>query len=242
MKTLASYPFFFLCCGLAWSELKTVRRCLREKVIIFPEQATKNYVQLHANDTMDFPGITVCLRFYTDESSKNQSLFSLATPSEANDFTISLSPINLYKLQVHGTSSEFNGLPFKLNRWNSVCATWNSVSGFAQVFVDEVPSVQKAVAVKNAFKGDSKVVLGQSHKSYANVDFMQDLAFTGFITDVHVYKEVLTPRLIKNFMEAKIKFKLGDYINWRNLKHTVAGSASVEPRQHVTFYTNQEEN
>ncbi|KAI7805253.1 putative jeltraxin [Triplophysa rosa] len=218
MKTLASYPFFFLCCGLAWSELKTVRRCLREKVIIFPEQATKNYVQLHANDTMDFPGITVCL------------LFSLATPSEANDFTISLSPINLYKLQVHGTSSEFNGLPFKLNRWNSVCATWNSVSGFAQVFVDEVPSVQKAVAVKNAFKGDSKVVLGQN------------LAFTGFITDVHVYKEVLTPRLIKNFMEAKIKFKLGDYINWRNLKHTVAGSASVEPRQHVTFYTNQEEN
>lgn len=228
-------------CIYSLIEQKTFRRCLREKVIVFPDQATKNYVKLHANETMDFPGITVCLRFYTDDS-KGQCLFSLATPSEVNDFAISLSPINTYRLQVHGARAEFHGLPFKLNQWLSVCATWSSVSGFAQVFVDEVPSVQKSVAVKNPFKGDSKIVVGQCHRSYANEEFRQDLSFTGFITDVHVYKEVLTPRLIKNFMEAKIKFKLGDYISWRNLKHTVAGSAAVEPRQLVTFYTNQEEN
>lgn len=223
-------------------ELKMVRRCLREKVITFPGQSTQNYVQLHANETMDFPGITLCLRFYTDESTRSQNLFSLATPSEANDLALSLVPNNIYKLQVHGARTEFYGLPFKLNQWNSVCSTWDSVSGVGQVFVDEVPSVKKAVAVKNPFKGDAKIVLGQYYTSNTNTTFRRDLAFTGFITDVHVYKEVLTPRLIKNFMEAKIKFKLGDYISWRNLKHTVAGSAAVEPRQLVTFYTNQDEN
>nr|XP_055026389.1 jeltraxin-like [Misgurnus anguillicaudatus] len=241
MKNLASYVLFLLCCGLAWSQLKTARRCLREKVITFPRQTTEDYVQLHSNETMDFSKITVCLRFYTDEVTKTIIPFSLSTPTHLADFTLTCSPhTKQYFLTVHNGKAAFNGLPFHLNQWNSVCATWDAGSGLAQMFVNEVPSVKKAIGPKEAFKGEAKVILGQYQTGPSS--FSPDYVFTGFISDVHVYKEALSPLLIKNYMEAKIKFKLGDFISWRNLKHTLAGSVQVEERNHVTFYTKQDVN
>ncbi|XP_065153027.1 jeltraxin-like [Paramisgurnus dabryanus] len=241
MKSLASYVLVLLCCGLAWSELKTVRKCLREKVVTFPKQTTEDYVQLHSNETMDFSEITVCLRFYTDEESTTLIPFSLTTTFYSTNFTLTWSPpTKQYVLTIQNGKAAFNGLPFNLNQWNSVCVTWEAGSGRAQMFVNEVPSVKKAIGFKEPFKGEPKIILGQFQDGHFG--FSPYYVFTGFISDVHIYKEVLTPRLIKNYMEAKIKYKLGDFINWHNLKYTLFGSVQVEEKQHVTFYTKQEVN
>ncbi len=51
--------------------------------------------------------------------------------------------------------------------------------------------------------------------------FIEHNTFTGFIADVHVHGQVLTTHQIKTYMEAKTKYKLGDYINWHNLMYTL---------------------
>lgn len=144
---------------------------------------------------------------------------------------------------IHNTPVQFKGLTFNLNQWNSVCATWDVNSGLAQMFVNEVASIRKLATFgspKVAFKGAPVITLGQYQTQYDG-GFQQSSVFTGFISDVHMHKQVLSPRQIKTYMEAKSKYKLGDYINWHNLKFTLAGSAQVEEKQQITFYTKEEQ-
>ncbi|KAK9964595.1 hypothetical protein ABG768_005758 [Culter alburnus] len=233
MKRLALYVFFVVCCGLALSQTKTDRTCLREKVITFPEVTTSSWVKLHPNESMDLSAATVCLRFYTDQVSTSSCLFSLATPSHPQDFSLTADS-KQYQMYIHSTPIVFKGLSLKINQWNSVCATWDATSGLAQMFANEAASIRKMVGPKVSFKGAPVITLGQYQTKYDG-GFQQSYIFTGFISDVHVHKEVLTARQIKTYIEAKIKYKLGDYINWHNLKYTIAGSAQVEEKQQVTY-------
>ncbi|XP_026121364.1 jeltraxin-like [Carassius auratus] len=242
MKRVASYVFFIAICGLALSlEPKKDRKCLREKVITFPELTTSNWAKLHPNESMDLSAVTVCLRFYTEQATPSPCLFSLATPSHPQDFSLRWSGDSKhYQMFIHNTQVEFKGLTFNMNQWNSVCATWDSKSGLAQMFVNEVASIKKAVGTKVSFKGMPVITLGQYQTQYDG-GFLQPSIFTGFISDVHVHGQVLTTRQIKTYMGAKSKYKLGDYINWHNLMYTIAGSAQVEEKSHVTFYTKEEQ-
>lgn len=38
----------------------------------------------------------------------------------------------------------FNGLEYKFNKWNTVCATWNGSTGMSQMVINNTPSVRKA--------------------------------------------------------------------------------------------------
>ncbi|KAF4105692.1 hypothetical protein G5714_013354 [Onychostoma macrolepis] len=219
MMRLSSYVFFIVFCALALSQPIKDRKCLREKVITFPQLTTNNWVKLHPNESMSMSAATVCLRFYTEQMSLDPCLFSLATPSYPRDF--SLRWLNFMK-QI------------------SVCATWDANSGLAQMFVNKVASIKKAVGPKVSFEGNPVITLGQCQTQYDG-GFNQQNAFTGFIADVHVHGQVLTTRQIKTYMEAKTKYKLGDYINWHNLMYTIAGSAQVEEKHQVTFYSKEEQ-
>ncbi|XP_043110602.1 amyloid P component, serum [Puntigrus tetrazona] len=241
MKTLASSVFFFVLCSLALCQLKKDRKCLREKVITFPELSTSNWVKLHPNESMDLSAITVCLRFYTELMSADPCFFSLATPSYTKDFSLRwLSVSKKYEMTIHSSQVQFDGLAFNNNQWMSVCATWDAKNGLAQMFVNEVASIKKAVGPKVSFKGDPVITLGQYQTEYDG-GFQHTNIFTGFLADVHVHGQTLTTRQIKTYMEAKSKYKLGDYINWHNLMYTTAGSAQVEEKHHVTFYTKEEQ-
>lgn len=189
---------------------------------------------------MDLSAVTVCLRFYTEQMSIDPCLFSLATPSRAKDFSVRWLGFNKqYQMTIHDVPVQFDGLTFDKNQWISMCATWDANSGLAQMFVNEVASIKKAVGPKLSFKGNPVITLGQCQIKYDG-GFHQHNTFTGFIADVHVHGQVLTTRQIKTYMEAKTKYKLGDYINWHNLMYTIAGSAQVEEKHQVTFYSKEE--
>uniref|UniRef100_A0A672S1L7 Pentraxin family member n=1 Tax=Sinocyclocheilus grahami TaxID=75366 RepID=A0A672S1L7_SINGR len=236
MKILSSYVFFVVLCGLALSH----RKCLREKVITFPQLATNTWVKLHPNESMDMSAATVCLQFYSEQMSLDPCLFSLATPSYPQDFSLRwLSFSKQYEMTIHSFKVQF-GLVFKNNQWISMCATWDANSGLAQMFVNKVASFKKEVGPKVSFKGDPVITLGQFQTQYDG-GFDQHNAFTGFIADVHVHEQVLTIRQIKTYMEAKTRYKLGNYINWHNLMYSIAGSAQVEEKHQVTFYSKEEQ-
>ncbi|XP_073689703.1 amyloid P component, serum [Garra rufa] len=235
MKKLASYVFFIVLCGLALSQPKKDRKCLRGKVITFPKLTTDNWVKLHPNESMDLSAATVCLRFYTERISLDPCLFSLATPSYAEDFSLRwLGYSKQYKMTVHNVWDQFDGLTFNINEWISVCATWDANSGLAQMFVNGVASIKKELGPKEFFKGNPVITLGQCQTQYDG-GFQSQSIFTGFIADVHVHGQVLTTRQIETYMDVKTKYKLGDYINWHNLMYTIDGSARVEEKHQVTF-------
>ncbi|XP_067278387.1 amyloid P component, serum [Pseudorasbora parva] len=220
---------------------KTEQKCLRGKVITFPELSTRSWVKLYANESMDLSAATVCMRFYSDQMTASPCLFSLATPSHPQDFSFVWSAdTKQYQMFIHSVPVQFKGLTFNLNQWNSVCATWDANSGLAQMFVNEVGSIKKVAGTKVPFKGEPVITLGQCQTQYDG-GFQQANVFTGFISDVHVHKQVLTPRQIKTFIDSKIKYKNGDYITWHSLKYSIAGSAQVEEKQQVTFYTKEEQ-
>ncbi|NP_001373237.1 amyloid P component, serum precursor [Danio rerio] len=240
MRRLASYVIFIVCCGLALSQ-QPERKCLREKVIVFPELSTNTWVKLHPNESMTQTEFTVCMRFYTDQESSNPCLFSLATPSNPQDISLSWSAeTKKYQLLIHNSPVQFKGLPFNLNQWNTICVTWDVKNALAQMFVNEVASIKKVVGPKQAFKGAPVISLGQCQTQIGG-SFPQSKTFTGFISDVHMHNQVLTTNQIKTYMEAKSKYKLGDYISWHNLMYTIFGSAEINEKHHVTFKVKEEQ-
>ncbi|TRY65481.1 hypothetical protein DNTS_017941 [Danionella cerebrum] len=175
---------------------------------MFPELTANSWVKLHANESISQSELSVCLRFYTDKNTQKLSLFSLATPSHPQDFSLSWSSdTKEYQMFIHDKSVQFKGLSFNLNQWNSVCATWEAKTGLAQIFVNEVASIKKAVGSTEPFKGEPVIVLGQYQTQYDG-GFSQSHIFQGFLSDVHVHGQVLTPRQIKIYMVEKSKFKL----------------------------------
>uniref|UniRef100_A0A8C1B236 Pentraxin family member n=1 Tax=Cyprinus carpio carpio TaxID=630221 RepID=A0A8C1B236_CYPCA len=231
MKRLASYVFFIVLCGLALSLPIKERKCLREKVITFPDLTTDNWVKLHPNESMDMSAATVL----------DPCLFSLATPSYPQDFSLHwLSTSKQYEMTIHSFKVQLDGLVFNNNQWISLCATWDANSGLAQMFVNKVASIKKAVGPKVPFKGNPVITLGQCQTQYDG-GFNEHNGFTGFIADVHVHGQILTIRQIKTYMEAKTKYKHGDYINWHNLMYTLAGSVQVEGKHQVTFNSKEEQ-
>lgn len=155
------------------------------------------------------------------------------------DFSLRWSSASIwYKMTIHDSVVQFR-LTFNTNQWMSVCATWDANSGLAQMFMNDVASIKKVVGRKVPFKGNPVITLGQCQTKYDG-GFQQYNTFRGFIADVHVHGKVLTARQIKTYMETKTKYKLGDYINWHNLTYTIAGSAQVEEKDHVTFYSKEE--
>ncbi len=133
-------------------------------------------------------------------------------------------------MTIHTFQVQFDGLVFNSNQWISVFATWDANSGLAQMFVNKVASIKKAVGPKESFKGNPVIALGQYQTQYDG-GFNEHNTFTGFIADVHVHGQVLTTHQIKTYMEAKTKYKLGDYINWHNLMYTVENSVLLKCRK-----------
>lgn len=104
----------------------------------------------------------LCLyRFFTDLS-RDYSLFSLATPSIANDFLIfKKAASNMTEVHIRNQLGTFVGQNYKLNTWQSICSTWDSVSGLAQLWVNGMPSIRKFVSSGSSINGPIIIVLGQ---------------------------------------------------------------------------------
>lgn len=90
---------------------------------------------------------------------RNHALFSLsATPSD-NAFLIFKPTTDGIQIYVHGKGETFGGEDYKVNTWHSICSTWDSVTGVAQLWLDNKPFIRKYVGgarIKNP-----SIIIGQ---------------------------------------------------------------------------------
>lgn len=106
-------------------------------------------------------GVFIAHRSFTDLS-RSHSLFSLATPSSANDFLIwKETEEGQLSIYVRNQRVTFIGQNYKVNTWHSICATWDSASGVAQLWLDGMFSSRKFVSSGSNITGPITIILGQ---------------------------------------------------------------------------------
>ncbi|XP_062376362.1 C-reactive protein-like [Sardina pilchardus] len=196
------------------------------KMFTFPVASNVARVRLLPSRN-NFASVTVCLRFFT-ELTRTYSLFSMASTSSDNDFLIYKTANKHFDAWTCGKVSAFHGLPDEPNTWYSICSTWDSNSGLAQVWINGNSSIRK-VGFKGRLSGNPNIVLGQEQDS-VNGGFDASQSFVGMITDVHMWDYVLSACEIQQFANHK-KVNPGNVINWRALDFTTVGDVVIEDNQ-----------
>lgn len=201
---------------------------LTGKAFTFGAENADSYVKLSHNLSKALDVTSVCFRYFSDipTSGREQTFFSLATPSHSNGFLVGKKGLNRHQLYIGSTKEDFWGLPDELGRWNSMCATWESGPGLAQVWLNGKSSPRKSLFKGRRLAGVPVMVLGQDQDRYGG-GFNKNDALVGQLTDVHMWDRVISPCEIKQFAENKLQDG-GNIINWQALSYSTHGDVTEE--------------
>lgn len=169
-------------------------------------------------------------RFHTDLT-RNYALFSLSTPKHDNDFVLfKVNSEGVIRVHVRDGGTDFLSLSLPPNTWHSMCATWRSDNGLAQLWVDGKATIKRFIQTE-AITGAPITILGQEQDSYGG-GFDANQSFIGMITEVHMWDYVLTAADIKRYMNNK-HFTPGNVFNWAHLEYEITGQVLVEEESEV---------
>ncbi|XP_078103706.1 C-reactive protein-like [Sander vitreus] len=203
---------------------------LSGKMFTFPQQTDSAHVRLTTSRQV-LSAVTVCFRSFTDLR-RDHSLFSLATPAFNNEMLIFNGPSNnKYAFWINNKNVDFIGHDYKVNTWQSICSTWDSVSGLGQLWLDGKPSSRKFISSGSNISGPIIIVLGQEQDTHGGgFDIKQ--SFVGMLSDVHLWDHILSPCEIQNYMH-RLNFAPGNVLNWRALEFQTTGRVLIEDKQEI---------
>ncbi|XP_059195315.1 C-reactive protein-like [Centropristis striata] len=205
---------------------------LSGKMFTFPEKNNTARVEL-MTPRDNFTAVTVCLRFFTD-AKRDHALFSLATPSKANDFTIFRhAPKDAIDVFVGHSYVEYTEHEYKLNMWHSLCSTWDSESGMVQLWFDGQPSIRKFINAGSNIQGRTIIILGQEQDSHGG-GFDLNQAFVGMLSDVHMWDFTLPSCEIQKYME-ELNFRPGNVLNWSALEFQIESRVLLENKEMICY-------
>ncbi|KAM9851645.1 serum amyloid P-component-like [Aulostomus maculatus] len=203
---------------------------LSGKMFTFPKKNDVAHVKLTASKE-NYSKVTVCLRSFTDLK-RNHVLFSLATTSFSNDFLIMWDEGNKeLEIYVRDQITDFIQEGNKLNMWHSICATWESSTGLAQVWFDGQPSSRKTITSGSNIVGRPIITIGQEQDSYGG-GFSADQSFVGMMSDVHMWDYVLSPCELQRYVD-DLNFTPGNVLNWRALEFQIVDQVLTESKQNI---------
>ncbi|XP_008430821.1 serum amyloid P-component-like isoform X1 [Poecilia reticulata] len=195
---------------------------LQEKMFTFPEETNTAHVRL-TTSRHNFNAMTVCFRFLTDLK-RQYALFSLAVPSFPNGFLFYKNE-DSFELCARDKCQIFEGLDFQLNKWHSVCGTWDAASGLVQVWLNGQHSSRKPASGHNIY-GPVIIILGQDQDSYAG-GFDVTQSFVGLMSDLHMWNYKLSPCEIRKYTNDG-DYTKGNMLNWNSLDFQIIGSVQIE--------------
>uniref|UniRef100_UPI0037E8D713 C-reactive protein-like n=1 Tax=Semicossyphus pulcher TaxID=241346 RepID=UPI0037E8D713 len=198
---------------------------LSGKMFTFPQQSNRAHVRLNTS-IQDLSTVTVCHRSFTDLM-RDHALFSLATPSNVNGFLVFWDAAKKeMEAHIKDRAAEFVGKDYKLNMWHSICTTWDSTTGIAQLWFDGQPSIRKYTSSGSGIQGTPIIILGQEQDSHGG-GFDLKQSFFGMMTDVHMWDHILSPCEIHNYMD-NLNFTPGNALNWRALEFQIFDRVLIE--------------
>lgn len=201
---------------------------LSGKVFTFPQQTNTAHVRLTPTK-QSFRAATVCHRSFTDLK-RDYSLFSMATPTNSNEFLIFYDYTNKeIEPHVKNDKIEYGGLDYKPNTWYSICTTWDSSSGLVQLWFNGQPLTRKYLNSESIMTGRLTIILGQEQDAHGGgFDIKQ--SFIGMMTDVHMWDYVLSSCEIQKYV-GELNFSPGNVLNWGAMDFQITGKVLIENKQ-----------
>ncbi|KAJ0003750.1 hypothetical protein NQD34_008848 [Periophthalmus magnuspinnatus] len=235
VKMLPIYIFLWL-----MLEMTSARpQYLGEKMFTFPEETNMTYVKVNAS-AEDLAAITICLRTFTDLT-RAYSLFSLSTPSSVNEILLykQAQAKNKFVVQVGDGVAAFVGQNYDyynyyyLNKWQSICTTWDAETGLVQLWINGKASSRKFVSHSN-ITGNFTVVLGQDQNPEEG-RLHRSRSFVGMMRDIQMWNYVHSEMTILNYHrnDRRISPK-GNVFDWQYLDFDIIGNVVVEPEQKLS--------
>ena len=172
---------------------------------------------------------SVCLRFYTELQDQTFIVFSMDVPTQSNSIALFRRDIpNEYHLYINGEYGTFYGLPFDVNKWNSICLVWDASNRLSQITVNQIRSVKKTrhVSPGDSVAGTPIITLGQDQDSYGG-SFDASQAFIGHIRAVHMWDYVISACEIQNYMQG-LAYSPGNYLDWGRMDYSIHGYVLLE--------------
>nr|QDC17492.1 SAP [Boleophthalmus pectinirostris] len=196
---------------------------LSGKMLVFPQETKTDHVTL-ITSRQNLRVTTVCLRYFTDLS-RECPLFTVATHSQENDFIIYKNARDEMEFYVRGDYAAFKGLDNQLNKWHSVCGTWDAASGLVQLWVNGKHSSIKFVT-NSIINEPMSIVLGQEQDSFGG-GFSSSQSFVGMIRDVHMWDKILSPCEIRYYSN-ELSFPPGNILSWNSIEFQLTGRVLIK--------------
>ncbi|XP_044530537.1 C-reactive protein-like isoform X1 [Gracilinanus agilis] len=198
---------------------------LSGKAFVFPKQSQDSYVTLIPQLEKSLNAFTVCLKVYS-ELTRSYSLFSFATQTRYNEILLFHEGNSKYSLSVGDV-----GVPFQVPEASfeprHFCASWESESGIAELWVDGKPMARKSLNKGYVVGKQSKIILGQEQDSFGG-GFDEKQSLVGDIGDVFMWDFALSPT------EINIIYTGGTFspnvLDWRGLNFEKKGYVVIKPK------------
>lgn len=158
--------------------------------------------------------------------SKSYSILSVATALHQNAFVLfKTDEEDVFRVHVLDAGADFLSVPIAPNTWHSMCITWDSATGLAQLWLDGNSTVKRYVKT-GPITGPPSIILGQDQDSYGG-SFDAKQSFVGMLSNFQMWDYVLPAAEIRLYMDGPC-FTPGNVIDWRNIQHELAGKAVLE--------------
>ncbi|XP_031416752.1 serum amyloid P-component-like isoform X1 [Clupea harengus] len=200
---------------------------MQDQKFCFPKHTKTSYVKITPDYEDPLTHVTLCMRYFTKLSLKEQSLFSLSTSDYQNAVLLFIERTGKFSFSINNdiTRTRHASPP---NRWNSVCASWSTCGETYLWLNGEMFSIRHLASGKG-IPTEPIVMLGQEQDTYGgHFDITQ--CFVGEISDVYLWGYGRATSLVTQFMQMQPSTNLhiiDDLINWRAFNYTLSGNVSA---------------
>ncbi|XP_048213776.1 serum amyloid P-component [Perognathus longimembris pacificus] len=200
---------------------------LRGKVFVFPTESSRDHVNLISQQEKPLQNFTLCLRAYSDLV-RSYSLFSYNAKGMNNELLIYKERTGEYSLYIGGRRVTFKVMEM-LPSPVHLCASWESSTGIAELWINGKPLVKKGLRQGYAIEAGGNIVLGQEQDSLGGT-FDKSQSFVGEIGDLYMWDSVLSPEEILIVYQGSITSPTNpNVLNWQALHYEVKGYVIIKP-------------
>ncbi|XP_049926157.1 pentraxin fusion protein-like [Epinephelus moara] len=194
------------------------------KTLVFPTDTSNSYVEMVPLKPLNLRAFTLCMRVATELSGEREVILFAYRTEDYDELNVWRELDGRLSFYLSGEGVLFQ-VPQLGAQQTHLCATWDSSSGAATLFMDGRKSLTKIYKKGHAIRPGGKVIIGQDPDNYLG-DFDIKQSFVGEISDVNMWDSVLSESTIKDMYSGK-RVPRGNVFDWETTQLKVNGQVDI---------------
>ncbi|NXI52096.1 AGRD2 protein, partial [Chloroceryle aenea] len=182
-------------------------------VLVFGDKTDTKYVRV-LSDFPALPAVTACAHLQWDTRTQEiATIFSYAVPAFMNEFQLrgfmDEEGFVRFALIVHEHHSPYLPVFHADGQWHHFCVTWQQENGTWAIYADGKRRASASglcavgTSAPQAIYGQGTFIIGQDQDSLGGT-FREKEAFSGNITDLHIWQKVLSAEQIEKVRSCRV--------------------------------------